>query len=140
MNSNSWPRLATWERRVLTNRAEQMEKVTRRIEQFILLPLLSFLFVALIALFFTPHPYIEALLFLNRWAFIGYGFMKFPGRAIALFLKRLDLKKHQMMRHMRWKTKRSVREVFKRFLKYRKFSDPSGEYPEGVYIRNVPRR
>ena len=132
MPIQQWPRLAKRDVRLLQERELVMEETTVLWERFALLPLIGVSFMLSILSMFFGHP--EALIFIgwvNTIAFAIYGFTRFPGRALALFLKRLDLKKRQMLRHLSWRLKRAFRNFLKRYFKYRRFKDVPDE--QGKY-------
>lgn len=131
MKIKSWPRLAQFEERLLEERKLQMEEMTELWERFALLPLIALSIVCSVLAIVYGQP--SALLFIawvNMFAFAVYGFTRFPGRITALFLKRLDLKKHQIFRHAAWHTRRGIRSFLKRFFHYRRFKDTPDENGE----------
>lgn len=131
MNITSWPRLARFEERLLVERKLKMEETTRLWERFALLPLIALSVVcSVLAIVYGQPGAILFIAWVNMFAFAVYGFTRFPGRITALFLKRLDLKKHQIFRHAKWHIRRGIRSFLKRFFKYRRFKDTPDENGE----------
>lgn len=138
MKIQSWPRLAKRDVRLLRERKLVMEETTGLWERFALLPLLILSIIcSILSLFYGQSGTLILIVWVNMIAFSIYGFTRFPGRIIALFFKRLDLKKHQLFRHAKWHIRRGFRNFLKRYFKYRRFKDvpdAQGNYRNEIII------
>lgn len=128
MNIKSWPRLNTYEEKHLREERVRMGQYTKVWERFVMLPIffVSFVLTGLL-IFYGYSEFVGIVLRINIIMFAVYGFTRFPGRSMSLFMKRLDLKKHQMLRHANWHVRREIRNIMKRVFRYRRWKEKPNE-------------